>query len=134
MNGLRAVLDTNVIVSALLSRTGNPAKVYKMFLNGQLTLVFSDDILAEYQDVLARPKLQIPQEDLDILLSVIERYGEKVTPSYSTEVMIDEDDRIFLDAAKSASANLVTGNTRHYHGESFIFTPTEFLEKQEPQT
>ncbi|MDR1953300.1 MAG: putative toxin-antitoxin system toxin component, PIN family [Clostridiales Family XIII bacterium] len=54
MNALCVVLDTNILVSALLSPLGNPAKVYKMFLTRELDLVFSTDIFAEYRDVLFR--------------------------------------------------------------------------------
>jgi len=64
MNMPRVVIDTNVIVSALLSPFGNPAKIYKMFLAGLLTLVYSSDILDEYQDVLSRPRLKIPANEI----------------------------------------------------------------------
>jgi putative PIN family toxin of toxin-antitoxin system len=128
MNGLRAVLDTNIIVSAFLSPTGNPAKVYKMFLAGILTLVYSQDILSEYQDVLYRPHLQIPVNDVDIVFKSIRQHGELVVPIPSTVYMVDEDDRAFYDAAKSSSAYLITGNTRHYPQELFIVTPAEFLD------
>jgi putative PIN family toxin of toxin-antitoxin system len=128
MNPPRAVLDTNVLVSAMLSPSGNPAKVFKMFLTRTLALVFSADILAEYEDVLYRPRLRIPADDARMVLASIRRFGEKLEPVSSTDAMIDEDDRVFFDAAKSADAYLITGNTKHYPQEPFILTPTEFLE------
>ena len=124
----RVVLDTNVIVSALLSPSGNPAKIYKMFLTGFLTLIYSADILDEYQDVLNRPHLKIPKDDVDIIFTAIKKYGGKVEPSPGTDIMVDESDRIFYDTAKIAKAYLITGNTRHYPQESFILNPKEFLE------
>jgi putative PIN family toxin of toxin-antitoxin system len=128
MNPTRAVLDTNVLVSAMLSPSGNPAKVFKMFLTQTLALIFSADILAEYEDVLYRPRLRIPADEAGMVLASIRRFGEKLEPVSSTDVMIDEDDRIFYDTAKSADAYLITGNTKHYPQEAFILTPTEFLE------
>jgi putative PIN family toxin of toxin-antitoxin system len=125
---LRVVLDTNVIVSALLSPLGNPAKIYKMFLTEVLTLVYSEDILDEYRDVLLRPRLKIPADDINIVFSAINQYGECVEPTPSTEDMIDESDRIFYDTSKSSGAYLITGNTKHYPQEAFILTPREFLE------
>ena len=122
------VLDTNVIVSALMSPLGNPAKIYKMFFTGILGLVYNDSILSEYEDVLHRPYLRIPAEDADMVLNAIKLNGEHVEPSPSTFPMTDEDDRTFYDTAKSSGAYLVTGNIRHYPDESFILTPAEFLE------
>jgi len=128
MNGIRAVLDTNVIVSALLSPSGNPAKIHRMFLDRLLSIAYSEKILAEYLDVLRRPRLHISVGEADRVIDAIRQLGEKVTPIPSKIYMIDEDDRIFYDAAKSAEAYLITGNTRHYPQDAFILTPTEFLE------
>jgi putative PIN family toxin of toxin-antitoxin system len=125
---LRVVIDTNVIVSALLSPLGNPAKIHKIFLAGLLTFVYSSDILDEYQDVLSRPRLKIPADEIEIVFSAIKQYGELTEPLPSTDDMVDESDRIFYDAAKSAGAYLITGNMRHYPQESFILTPKEFLD------
>ena len=129
MKHKRVVLDTNVLVSALMTPSGNPAKVHKMFLAEELTLVYSEEILAEYEDVLFRPRLRIPTDDADAVLEAIRQCGDLVTPNPSTDSMPDEDDRIFYDAAKCTGAYLVTGNSRHYPSEPFILTPTEFLDK-----
>ena len=128
MRAKRVVLDTNVIVSASLSRNGNPAKIYRMFLAGLLTLIYCDEILAEYEDVLYRPHLRIPHHDADIVIAAICQHGENVLVVPSINPMPDEDDRVFYDAAKVANAYLITGNTKHYPNESFIFTPSAFLE------
>ena len=124
----RVVLDTNILVSDLLSPTGNPAKIYNLFLTGILTLIFSADIFAEYLDVLHRPSLNIPPDDTYIVLDAILKHGKHVRPALSTISILDEDDRIFYDAAKSADAYLITGNIRHYPQDQFILTPTAFLD------
>ena len=124
----RVVLDTNVLVSALMSPTGNPAKIYKMFLTGNLGLVYNESILSEYNEVLHRSYLHILEEDADKVINAIKLNGEHVEPTPSTFQMNDEDDRAFYDTAKHSGAYLVTGNTRHYPKESFILTPTEFID------
>jgi putative PIN family toxin of toxin-antitoxin system len=130
MNVPRAVLDTNILVSAMLSPFGNPAKVYRLFLTGMLALVFSENVFAEYEDVLFRPRLHIDVNDAETVLAAIRRYGETVLPVPSTGAMIDENDRVFYDTAKNADAYLITGNTKHYPKEPFILTPAAFLELQ----
>ena len=124
----RTVVDTNILVSALLSPSGNPAKVYRMFLTGILTLVYSEDILTEYQDVLYRPRLGIPHDDADIVLTAIRQHGVKTEPFSSAEPFADEDDRVFYDVAKHSGAYLVTGNIKHFPKEPFILAPAQFLE------
>jgi len=127
MSTTYVVLDTNILVSALLTPTGNPAKVYKMFLTQVLTLVYSEKILDEYKDVLFRAKLRIPADEANLIIIAIQQYGKLVNPDLSSIYMVDEDDRIFYDAAISAGAHLITGNVRHFPSESFILTPSEFL-------
>jgi len=71
MKQRRVVLDTNVLVSALMTPSGNPAKIYKMFFTGDLGLVYNESILSEYDDVLHRPYLRIPDEDADKVINAI---------------------------------------------------------------
>ena len=123
----RVVLDTNILVSALLSRDGNPAKIYRMFAARAFTLVYSIAILDEYDDVLYRPKLRIPHSDIAIVMDAIRQYGEETWAVQSAHIMPDEDDRVFYDTAKSAGAYLISGNIKHYPNEPFILTPVEFL-------
>jgi putative PIN family toxin of toxin-antitoxin system len=124
----KVVLDTNVIVSALLTPAGNPARIYRMFLTGMLTFVFNESILEEYADVFYRPHLGIPADDANIVLDAIRRYGEQIIPVPSTFTMPDEDDRIFYDTAKAAGAYLITGNLKHYPNEPHILKPADFLD------
>ena len=128
---VRVVLDTNVIVSALFSGKGNPGKILDMVLDGEVKLVYYSEILDEYEDVLYRPHLKIPADSADSTMTAIRQHGERVWPVPSTNPMQDEDDRVFYDAAKSAGAYLITGNTKHYSNEPFVLTPTEFLGSQD---
>jgi putative PIN family toxin of toxin-antitoxin system len=127
MTGVLVVLDTNILVSALLTPLGNSAKIYRMFLTRTLQVAYSSEILAEYNDVLFRPRLQIPAEEAIKVIDAIREYGELIAPPIGTYDMIDEDDRIFYDVAQSAGAYLVTGNKKHYPDEAFILSPADFL-------
>ena len=127
MNIRRVVFDTNVIVSALLSRNGNPANIYKMFLAGTLALVYCEEILTEYEDVLYRPHLKILPSDADIIMAAVRQHGKKVIVMLSIGPMPDEYDRVFYYIAETARACLITGNTKYYPSEQFILTPSAFL-------
>jgi putative PIN family toxin of toxin-antitoxin system len=131
MSNPSAVLDTNILVSALLTHAGNPAQVVDMFLAGRLDLVYSAGIFDEYEDVLYRPRLRMPAEVAKTLLAAIRCFGEQVEFVPSTGAMPDEDDRVFYDTAKTAGAYLITGNVKHYPQEAFVLTPAEFLEVRE---
>jgi len=128
MTKRRIVIDTNVFASALMSPGGKPDKIYRMFLLGELSLVFNDYILSEYKSVFYRPHLRISQKDADIMVASILQYGENIQPPTSTSEMPDEDDRIFYDTAKYAGACLITGNLKHYPNEPHILSPAQFLE------
>jgi putative PIN family toxin of toxin-antitoxin system len=128
MSNPHVVLDTNILVSALMSPSGNPAQVYRMFLAGTLDLAYSAGILAEYKDVLYRRHLRLSVNGAGAMIVAVRQFGERIDPVPSTIAMPDEDDRVFYDTAKSASAYLITGNTKHYPLEPFILAPAEFLE------
>jgi putative PIN family toxin of toxin-antitoxin system len=123
----RIVLDTNVIVSALLTPSGNPAAVLKIAAAGNVQICHNSRIFAEYREVLSRPKLKIDPGDSSGLLDVLFLTGLSITPKPSTFPMIDGKDRVFYDTAKACDAILVTGNKKHYPQEPCIVTPAEFL-------
>ncbi|MCS6938653.1 MAG: putative toxin-antitoxin system toxin component, PIN family [Roseiflexaceae bacterium] len=72
------VLDTNVLVSALLSPFGPPARILDMVLRGDLRVAYDDRVLAEYRAVLARPKFGFAANDVNVLLEYLEMSGERV--------------------------------------------------------
>jgi putative PIN family toxin of toxin-antitoxin system len=129
MSSSLVVLDTNVLVSALLSKTGSPAKILDKFLRGELSLVYSEDILEEYEDVLHRPKLKIAVDETNTLIRSILLHGIEIWSVPSFMPLPDEDDRCFYDAATTARAYLITGNAKHYPNEPFILSPAGFIDK-----
>ncbi len=112
---MRIVLDTNVIVSALLSPFGSPARILDLILAGDLIPVFDDRILAEYRQVLARERFGFDSGDVADLLRYLEAEGEHVTARPAAVTLPDADDLPFLEVARTARVDsLVTGNVRHY--------------------
>ena len=126
-----AVIDTNVLVSALI--THNPeaatAKVVRHLLEWDFIPMYDEDIIAEYADVLRRTKFPILSETADALISHIIENGVEASRINFEEPMPDEDDRVFLEVALSMEDSfLVTGNQKHYPTSARIITPSQFLE------
>lgn len=124
----RIVLDTNVLVSALLSPEGPPAGILSLFLNGRLLLLYDNRIMAEYRAVLLRPKFGFSPELVDPLLEYIRFRGEFVAAEPLGTPLPDPDDTKFLEVARTGRADLlVTGNGAHYQALPFVVGPTECL-------
>jgi putative PIN family toxin of toxin-antitoxin system len=125
----RIVLGTNIVISALLSPKGNPAKILALVaVSDDILLFYSAEILSEYRRVLSYPQLNIAEEKKLRAVSLIETFGTFIEPPTSTMTLPDESDRIFYDTVRESGAILVTGNTKHYPIEDFIKTPSEFID------
>jgi len=129
---MRAVLDTNVIVSAALTTHGTCARLVDMLVNGTLEICVDDRILDEYDSVLRRPKFCMLPENIDILMEAIRHVAIHVIGAPLSVDLPDSGDRPFLEVAVAAGAILVTGNVRHYPPDACAgvkaVTPAEFLE------
>ena len=124
---LKVVIDTNVLVSSLLS-SGPPAAIVDLVVDAKITLFYNDLILCEYYDVLSREKFGFSNLQLNRLIDNIVRTGIAIEgASPSTFAMIDGDDRIFYDTAVVALAYLVTGNKKHFPSKTFVVSPMQFL-------
>ena len=128
-----AVLDTNVLVSALLSSKADAAtvQVLERTLNGDLIPVFSDAILEEYDDVLHRRKFGFDHDAVRVLLGFIESRGLRVAPSSTGTLLPDMKDIPFYEVVMDARADgafLVTGNLKHFPSEPFIVTARQMLD------
>lgn len=112
---LRAVLDTNVVVAAVLNPDGLPAAIVSAAIALIFRLCLSDPILEEYGEVLTRGKFQFPQEIVASLLTDLEATSLKVKPTVPLSLTKDPADNKFLECAIAANASfLVTGNSRHF--------------------
>ncbi len=126
-----AVIDTNVLVSALITHNSEAAtaKVVTLLLEGAFIPMYDEDIIAEYEDVLHRAKFPILPEIADALISHIIENGMETSRITFEDPMPDEDDRVFLEVALSKEDSfLVTGNQKHYPASTRIMTPSQFLE------
>ena len=127
-----AVIDTNVIVSALLSKIGDAATVgvVRAMLAGKFIPLYHKEILAEYEDVLNREKFRFDKDTVQIIINAVKQYGIEVFPKSTGEILIDMDDLIFYEVAmekREDNAYLVTGNQKHYPIRDFIVTPAEMM-------
>lgn len=124
---IRAVIDTNVLVSALLTSNGAPAKVLNHVILGNVVVCYDSNIMSEYREVLARPKFNFDQKLVKRIIDFIELKGISIIPQPLSVELEDEDDKIFYEVAMSADANLVTGNKKHFPNNTIVVTPQEFL-------
>ncbi|MBD5518509.1 MAG: putative toxin-antitoxin system toxin component, PIN family [Lachnospiraceae bacterium] len=127
-----AVIDTNVLLSALLSKNEDSAtvRVLDAVFEGRIIPLYHQDILIEYSEVLHREKFHLQEEVIQTVLDAIKQYGIPVFPQPTGAVLIDMDDLIFYEVAmekRDDDAYLVTGNQKHYPFRDFIVTPTEMM-------
>ena len=131
---MRIVLDTNVLVSGLLSPFGAPAQIVRMLATGDVVLSHDARILAEYREVLFRPKFSFSAESIETLLDQIVSSGLTVAATPLKTRLPDHDDEPFLEVALCGGAEaLVTGNLKHYpRGKrqgAVVLLPAEFLQR-----
>lgn len=122
-------IDTNVIVSGLLNPSGPPARVMDAVVDGRLRMVYDSRILAEYRDVLHRPRLKLRPEAIDAFLEAL-RGQMLVNPTTVTCDGPDPDDLPFVAAALCVpDRTIVTGNLADYPDEILngvrVITPAQ---------
>lgn len=128
-----AVIDTNVLVSSLLSKNELSAtsQVVIRMIKGEIIPVYSSEIFAEYSEVLTRKKFKFPLNQVVSLLNIIEKYGILTEPSPTGVVLPDIKDLPFYEVVmekRSDDAYLVTGNQKHFPAEPFIITARQMID------
>lgn len=122
-----AVIDTNILVSALWKPGGNASTLISAVLNGTVLPCYDYRILEEYREVLLRPKFKFSRQQVDMLLDSFVMDGISVTANALPYIsMKDEDDRPFFEVAKTCNAPLVTGNIRDYPQDPLITSLADF--------
>ena len=131
MVALRLVIDTNILISAVIKPAGLQRTVLLLAITNPARLYVSPPILEEYADVLGRRELRIRKGLRQQLLQLIKRHSYTVIPTRRLEVARDPDDNMFLECADAARADyLVTCNQRHFPRfwkKSKVITPREFI-------
>jgi predicted nucleic acid-binding protein len=130
---MRAVVDTNVFVSGILSAAGPPARVVEMVLSGEVEPAFDAQIRAEYEEVLGRRELALNRRRLEAVLDVIDALGLEVSVPPWPDRLPDPDDSPFLAVAAWVGCPLVTGNLRHFPVDSragvIVLTPRQLVDQ-----
>ena len=129
---MKIVLDTNVLVSGLLTPFGPCGEIVRMVSAGKLILYIDARILSEYNEVLQRPKFKFNNDHIDTLISFIRHNGQFISALPLKSSLPDPDDEPFLEVAIAGNVrSLITGNIVHYpssHREGInILSPSEFL-------
>lgn len=127
-----AVIDTNVLVSAMLKWDSVPGNVVELIFDGLITPILNHDITKEYREVLSRPKFHLTAEIVGDVLSEIESRAIFVDAAAIDVELPDPKDRVFyevvMEERKAEDAYLVTGNIRHFPQKPFIVTPREMID------
>lgn len=129
MSTVYAVFDTNVLISALLSKREDSPTVLLLnhVLDGRIVLVYNEEIVSEYQEVLHRDKFGFSDERIKTVLEVV-RTGLCLGRTPSNEVFPDQDDAVFYEVALSKEGTfLITGNLRHFPKSPIVVTPAEMI-------
>ncbi len=125
----KAVIDTNVIVSSLIQPLGKPAAILDMVMAEEVEPVVNEAVLAEYADVLNRPKFGFPEALVSGFVDYLKAKSTRCLAIPQPETLPDPDDKVFWDLAVTSNAILVTGNTKHFPSNSeIVMTPARFLE------
>ena len=126
-----AVIDTNVLVSALLAKHPDsaPVQIFEHLLDKDIVPLFNDEIILEYSEVFRRPKFSFDQETVKGMLSTIVEFGESSDRISSSKNFPDPKDIVFYEVALSKDGSyLVTGNVKHFPKEPIVVTPAQMLD------
>ena len=127
-----AVIDTNVLASALLRNGSVPSLVLAETLKGDIIPILNDEIMAEYTDVLNRPKFSFNKAAVQVLLNELAKRCVYSDYNDIFEEIPDPKDVVFyavlMEKRKEDDAYLVTGNIKHFPMRTYIVTPREMLD------
>lgn len=127
-----AVIDTNVLVSAMLKWDSIPGNVLELTFSGTIVPLLNEDIIREYRTVLSRPKFHLTTDIVSDVVGELERLGLHLDAPELNLDFPDPKDQVFyevvMEGRKSKDAYLVTGNLRHFPMEPFIVTPRQLMD------
>ena len=130
MKTFYAVFDTNVLVSSLMSkRIDSPTVVLlDLVLDGHIVLLYNDEILEEYKEVLHRSKFEFSEDRVMAVLDMVTT-GLNMERTPSGVSFPDADDAVFYEVALSKEGSyVVTGNQKHFPKSPIVVTPAEMLQ------
>jgi putative PIN family toxin of toxin-antitoxin system len=136
----RIVIDTNVIISSLIQKSYPYTIVNELFIDDKIEMCVSEELMAEYYDVLRREKFARFHDFFsraEALLVEIETKATMFNPKIRLNLISDADDNMVLELADECIADFViTGNTTDFifltYKETKIVTPREYRENHKP--
>jgi putative PIN family toxin of toxin-antitoxin system len=136
----KVIVDTNVLVSALIQRSYPYHILHDLVLEDKIRLCVSQDLSSEYYDVLSRPKFRQYQDfaaKANAVLAGIEIKAERYFPAVRLDLISDKDDNKIVELAEACMADfIITGNTTDftfpYYKQTKIVTPREYWEQYRP--
>lgn len=126
-------MDTNVLVSGLLSPFNAPGEIVRMTSAGMLEVCYDARIFSEYREVLLRAEFSFGEDSVEALLELIRAAGQSVVGRPLRKRLPDPSDEVFLEVAIAGNVErLVTGNLKHFPADRRegvkVVSPAEFLE------
>ena len=126
------VIDTNVLVSAVLKSHSVPGSIVELAFDGPIIPILNEAIEKEYREVLSRPKFHLPEDLIEGIMSTFHKRAIHVDADHLDVELPDPQDLVFyevvMEERKEEDAYLVTGNIRHFPNRPFIVTPREMLD------
>lgn len=127
-----AVIDTNVLISAMLKWNSVPGNVLELAYSGTIIPLLNAEIVKEYREVLSRPKFHLTQDIIENAVGELERLGIYVDADALEIELPDPKDHVFyevvMEKRKTEDAYLVTGNIKHFPVEPFVVTPRQMVD------
>lgn len=131
MRRIFAVIDTNVVVSGMISSNPDAPTVGVLDCLGNkiITPLYCEEILEEYESVLSREKFRLPKEKVEKFIKMMKSDGISSNRRPSKEYFPDSKDIVFYEVTLSKEDSfLVTGNNKHFPKVDFVVTPAEMME------
>ena len=126
------VIDTNVLVSAVLKSHSVPGSIVELAFDGPIIPILNEAIEKEYREVLSRAKFHLPEDLIEGIMSTFHKRAIYVDAEHLDVELPDPKDLVFyevvMEERKEEEAYLVTGNIRHFPNRPFIVTPREMLD------
>lgn len=127
-----AVIDTNVIVSALLKEDSNPGKILSFIQNDVIIPVYNEEILKEYDEILNKSKFNFSKDRVENALRLFKEKGRVLSETKTDEFFNDKTDIKFFQVVLTANmiqdSYLVTGNLKHFPQRVFVINPAMMVE------
>ena len=127
-----AVIDTNVLVSAMLKSHSVPGSIIELAFSGPIIPVLNKAIEQEYREVLSRPKFHLPPDLVEDIIGTFREKGLYIDAEHLELNLPDPKDLVFyevvMEERKQEDAYLVTGNIKHFPVKPYVVTPRKMLD------